>query len=273
MARKPTDRRQRSLFSSGSGDLPEPPDDLTIQPQGGHHAVQDDHSRNVATRPRMHDQLRKSRKLLPTLELYARELKTSHEAWKEMLAQLRPDSDQTQIASEALEMALKEMEDRLPSDSQRGTSAQVLDAAMLSSAVPRRAAKSVTTTASLFDGVSDDASRPPVRGVTGRQPPARQAETRFLLRASRTAPPTGRWPSRTSAAGSPRQRREIQGPRHTRRHPHPKAASRKRSGPPRPKNSKPSPASAGFGPVALSIFPDPVTAATRTPAGRPSAKN
>ncbi len=68
-------------------------------------------------RPQMHDQLRKNRKLLPTLDLYATELKTSHEAWKETLAQERPDSDQSQIAFEALEMALKEMEDRLPSES------------------------------------------------------------------------------------------------------------------------------------------------------------
>ena len=83
-------------------------------------------------RPQMHDQLRKSRKLLPTLEHYARELKTSHEAWKEMLLQLRPGSDRSQIASEAMEIALKEMEDRLPSESPRdGNQATVLDAAML----------------------------------------------------------------------------------------------------------------------------------------------
>jgi predicted RNase H-like nuclease len=83
-------------------------------------------------RPQLREQLRKSHKLLPTLELYARELKTSHEAWKEMLAQVRPGSDPSQIASEALEMALKEMEDRLPSGSHRdGSAAQVLDAAML----------------------------------------------------------------------------------------------------------------------------------------------
>jgi hypothetical protein len=68
-------------------------------------------------RPEMHEQLRKERKLLPALELYARELKTSHEAWKEVLAQAKPGSDQSQIASEALEMALKEMEDRLPAGS------------------------------------------------------------------------------------------------------------------------------------------------------------
>jgi hypothetical protein len=83
-------------------------------------------------RPQMHDQLRKSRKLLPTLEHYAKELKTSHEAWKGLLTQLRPGSDKNQIASEAMEIACKEMEDRLPSESAPdGNTAQVLDAAML----------------------------------------------------------------------------------------------------------------------------------------------
>jgi hypothetical protein len=83
-------------------------------------------------RPQMKEQLRKSRKLLPTVETYAKELKTSHDAWKTMLLQLRPGSDQGQIASEALELALKEMEDRLPSaSSPDGNVGQVLDAAML----------------------------------------------------------------------------------------------------------------------------------------------
>ena len=82
--------------------------------------------------PQMHDQLRKSRKLLPTLEQYARELKTSHEAWMEMLLQMRPGSDKGQVAGEALEIALKEMEEHLASVSSRnGNVAQVLDAAMM----------------------------------------------------------------------------------------------------------------------------------------------
>ncbi len=55
-----------------------------------------------------------ARKPLTTLELYARELKTRHEAWKEILSQAKPDHDQSQITSMALEMALKELEDRLP---------------------------------------------------------------------------------------------------------------------------------------------------------------
>ena len=66
-------------------------------------------------RPEMHEELRKNRKLPPTLEIYAHELKASHESWKETLSEARPGSDQTQIASEAMEMAIKELEDRLPS--------------------------------------------------------------------------------------------------------------------------------------------------------------
>ena len=53
------------------------------------------------------------------MEFYASELKASHEAWKETLAQARPGSDPSQIATEALELALQELEDRLPSESPR----------------------------------------------------------------------------------------------------------------------------------------------------------
>jgi hypothetical protein len=83
-------------------------------------------------RPKMHAQLRKDRKLLPTMERYAKELKTSHEAWKDLLSGLRPGSDKSQIKSEALEIALKELEDRLPTESpQNGNESLFLDAAML----------------------------------------------------------------------------------------------------------------------------------------------
>ncbi len=81
--------------------------------------------------PRTHEQLRKSRKLLATVERYAKELKASHEAWKKMLEPLRPGSHPVQIASEALEIALKETEHHLPSDSQEETEPLFLDAAML----------------------------------------------------------------------------------------------------------------------------------------------
>ena len=63
--------------------------------------------------PEFHEQLPISQRLMPTLESYASELKTSHEAWKETLSQAKPGSDPIQIASEALEMAIQELERRL----------------------------------------------------------------------------------------------------------------------------------------------------------------
>src|SRR5262245_17232688 len=82
-------------------------------------------------RPEMHEQLRKQRKLLPAMEQYARDLKTSHEAWKETLSQERPGSDPSQISSEAMELALKELEDRLPAElSTDGDEPLSLDKAM-----------------------------------------------------------------------------------------------------------------------------------------------
>ena len=57
----------------------------------------------------------------------------------------------------------------------------------------------------------------------------------------------------------PRQRRESQGPRHPRRHPHAARPSSRSSGPATPEEKQILARFAGFGPVALSIFPDPVT--------------
>ena len=65
--------------------------------------------------PEIHDQLRSKRMLLPTMERHARQLKARHEVWKDRLSQARPGSDPSQIASEALEIALKELTDFLHS--------------------------------------------------------------------------------------------------------------------------------------------------------------
>ncbi len=81
--------------------------------------------------PAMHEQLRKDRTLLPTLERYANQLKIRHETWKDHLSQAKPGSDPSQIASEALEMALKELENCLPSESPPNDNATLsLDEAM-----------------------------------------------------------------------------------------------------------------------------------------------
>lgn len=65
-------------------------------------------------RTELHEQLRRERKLLTTMETYAKELKASHETIMADLRQANPDSDPAQTSSEAFEMALKELEDRLP---------------------------------------------------------------------------------------------------------------------------------------------------------------
>jgi hypothetical protein len=67
--------------------------------------------------PLIYDQLLKHRTLLPTLEQYAAELRTHHHAWQDRLLLAKPSSDPRQIASAALEMALAELEERLPSGS------------------------------------------------------------------------------------------------------------------------------------------------------------
>jgi len=71
----------------------------------------------IRQRREMHHQLKAKRTLLRTVERYAKELKASHETWKDRLSLAKPGSNPSQIESEALEIALKELEDRLPSGS------------------------------------------------------------------------------------------------------------------------------------------------------------
>ena len=59
--------------------------------------------------PVLHERLRQHRMLLPMLELYSLGLKNCHEAWKASLMRARPESDETQIASEVQELALEEL--------------------------------------------------------------------------------------------------------------------------------------------------------------------
>ena len=81
--------------------------------------------------PETHDQLRKQRMLLATMERLARELKDSHEAQMAILSTARPASDPSQIASEALEIALKELMASLPTASPPNEDEPLsLDAAM-----------------------------------------------------------------------------------------------------------------------------------------------
>jgi hypothetical protein len=65
----------------------------------------------------IHNRLCSNRSLLKTVELYARELRISHQAWTNRLSRVKPGSDRIQIASEALEIALDELEIFLRSES------------------------------------------------------------------------------------------------------------------------------------------------------------
>src|SRR5262249_35850751 len=63
------------------------------------------------------DRLRSSNRLLTAMESYARDLKAAHEAWKQAIARKRPDSDSSHIASEAMELAIDDLQARLHSAS------------------------------------------------------------------------------------------------------------------------------------------------------------
>src|SRR5262245_49251981 len=67
--------------------------------------------------PTLHDRLRHQRLLLPLLEHLARKLKDRHHWWQEQIRPTKPGSQPRQLASEALEIALQELQDRLSSAS------------------------------------------------------------------------------------------------------------------------------------------------------------
>jgi hypothetical protein len=64
--------------------------------------------------PALYERLRSSKRLLPAMDAYAIDLKTSHDQWKEAIAQANPGSDPSQIAAEALELAIEDLRHRLP---------------------------------------------------------------------------------------------------------------------------------------------------------------
>ena len=215
-------------------------------------------------RPQMHDQLRKDRKLLPTLELYARELKTSHEAWKKMLSEARPGSDQTQIASEALEMALKEIEDHLasalPRRRERTADPRRGDAVPPPSHVARLKASRNQPT--LFDSLSTTSSpaTPTPAAVNGgtvqQSPPGRNGNSVHPSLPdgyNQSAPAAPAAAAGSLASGEKAKARDIIAAIRT---------LKRIEEEQRPATSEEQQALArfaGFGPVALSIFPDPVT--------------
>ena len=85
----------------------------------------------IQEQPELYERLRTSRTLLSTVDLQAAALKRYHETWMDRLNQTKPDRDPSQIASEALELALEDLRENLPSGSTpSGEEPLSLDAAM-----------------------------------------------------------------------------------------------------------------------------------------------
>lgn len=93
----------------------------------------------LESRPQMHEELRKERKLLSSLEIYSSQLKDSHESWKGILRDENPQRTSEEISSEAMEMAVNELTDRLPPESLRADQEELsLDQAMATIKAPSR---------------------------------------------------------------------------------------------------------------------------------------
>ena len=73
--------------------------------------------RLLEQQPELHERLRRNRTLLHRMNQLATELMESHEAWISQLSRLRPERAPSQIASEAMEIAVKELEERFASGS------------------------------------------------------------------------------------------------------------------------------------------------------------
>ena len=84
----------------------------------------------IKQRPKLYEQLRSSKTLLATMERYALILKASHEAWMAYLNGTLPNSDTGQVSSEAIDIAVKELEHHFDSASTPQEDELALDAAM-----------------------------------------------------------------------------------------------------------------------------------------------
>ena len=71
----------------------------------------------IQDRPRLYEQLRSSKRLLPSMESYAVDLRDNHLACQATLLTQRPGTDSSLIASEAMELAIADLMERLPSAS------------------------------------------------------------------------------------------------------------------------------------------------------------
>lgn len=81
-------------------------------------------------RPTMHERLRASGTLLESMQQLAVAFRACHLNRMQELAAARPGSDPAQLSSEALELALQELQDSLPPESPESDETLSLDQAM-----------------------------------------------------------------------------------------------------------------------------------------------
>ena len=202
-------------------------------------------------RKELHEQLRLTRRLLPTMETCARELKASHEHWKETLATANPGSDPSQIASRG-----------------NGNGTEGTGGSFALRASPGRWG---TAFARPGDGLPPKSFVEKVRPARGQRslfdPPSKTARSRHTSSATATRPrtKTRRIAHRAStlqrcmASGEKAKARDIIAAIRTL-----KAIEQERR-PATPEEKQILSRFSGFGPVALSIFPDPVTGKYKDP--------
>lgn len=81
--------------------------------------------------PQTYQQLCSSRRLLPTADLYAEQLKATHQSWKGRLSKANPHCNSLQLEGESLELAIRDLENYLVAHFQANESDPLsLDAAM-----------------------------------------------------------------------------------------------------------------------------------------------
>jgi hypothetical protein len=81
--------------------------------------------------PVLYEQLRRQRKLLRTMNAFAAELRRKHYAWMDSISPTGPASDPKQVASQALELALEDLQEALRQEFSMDDSEPLsLDAAM-----------------------------------------------------------------------------------------------------------------------------------------------
>lgn len=85
----------------------------------------------IQRHPQTYHQLYSNRRLMPTADLYAEQLKATHQSWKSRLAKANPHFNPLQLEGESLELAIRDLENYLVAHFQANENDPIsLDAAM-----------------------------------------------------------------------------------------------------------------------------------------------